>query len=69
MRVVLKNWYLIIMIDKMHIDCDRCIAMMMMIMITTLTFEKMSLMISKGIKRDEYGDFKKKFKTNNENRR
>ena len=52
----------------MYIDCDRCIAIVMMIMITTLTFEKMNIIILRDIKRNKYNGFKKKFKINNENR-
>ena len=51
------------MIDKMHINCDRCIATIM------ITLEKMNIMILKNIKKNEYDDFKEKFKINNENRR
>ena len=53
----------------MHINCDRCIATMMMIIITILTSKEMNIMISKNIKKNKYNDFKDKFKINNENRR
>ena len=51
------------MIDRMHINYDRCIIIMMM------AFKKMNIMILRDIKRNEYDDLKEKFKTNNENRR
>ena len=53
----------------MYINCDRYIATMIIMMIMTLTFERMSIIILRGIKRDKYDDFEKKFKINNENRR
>ena len=54
------------MIDKMYINCDRCIIIIMMMIITTLTFKKMNMMILKDIKRYKYNDFKEKFKIINE---
>ena len=41
----------------------------MMMMMTTLMSERMSIIILRGIKRHEYGGFEEKFKANNENRR
>ena len=69
MGIVSGNWYLAVMIDKMYIDCDRCIATMMMMVMTTLAPEGMNMMISRDIKRDGYGGLEEKFKANNENRR
>ena len=53
------------MIDKMHINCDRYIATMMMMIMTILTFKEISIIISKDIKRYKYDDLEKKFKTIN----
>ena len=57
------------MIDKIYINYNRYIAIMIMMIITILTFKKINIMILKDIKRNKYNDFKEKFKTNNENRR
>ena len=42
--------------------------LIIIMVITTLMLKKINIMILKGIKRHEYDDFEKKFKTNNENR-
>ena len=57
------------MIDKIYINYNRYIAIMIMMIITILTFKKINIMILKDIKRNKYNDFKEKFKTNNKNRR
>ena len=50
----------------MYVNCDRYIATIMMIIITTLTFKEMNIMILKDIKRHKYNDFEEKFKAINE---
>ena len=49
------------MIDNVHINCDRCIATMIMMIITTITLKKYKY---DDFKRYEYNDLNKNFENN-----
>ena len=63
-KIVLKYKYLIIMIDNVYINCDRCIATMIIMIITIIMFKKYEY---DDFKRFEYDDLDESFRQIDDN--